>query len=368
MGFCATLQAMADDEDQSSKTQEPTERKLRQLREEGNVPVSREVNNLFALIGMVALVGVAAPWSFRQLMELCASVMQGAGEVDLGDGAAIGRVLSHVGLSLLVALLPLMVVLMVLGYGGGWIQHGGIFSTKPLEPNLNKISMIAGFKRLFSLRSLMELLKSLVKMTVIGGAMALAAYQHRDEIVALVDSDVPVTLHQLQQLALWILGAALVVMALLAVADTIFQRLQFAKQHRMSFRELKDEMRDTEGDPHIKGRQRQIRMERARKRMMAAVPQADVVITNPTHYACALRYKPDEGDSVPVLVAKGADVIAQRIREVATENNVPLYEDPPLARALYSRVELDQPVPVELYELVAKVIAFVMGLRQRRVG
>lgn len=357
---------MADDEDQSSKTQEPTERKLRQLREEGNVPVSREVNNLFALIGMVALVGGAAPWAFRQLMELGASILQGAGAVELGDGAAIGRVLSHVGLSLLVALLPLLAILLVLGYGGGWVQHGGVFSTRPIEPSLNKISLIAGFKRLFSLRSLMELVKSITKMVVIGGAMALAAWQHRDAVVTLVASDVPTMLVQLQQLALWILGAALVVMAVLALGDTIFQRLQFAKQHRMSLREMKDEMRDTEGDPHIKGRQRQIRMERARKRMMQAVPQADVVITNPTHYACALRYKPDDGDAVPVLVAKGADAVALRIREVAGEHNIPLFEDPPLARELYRRVELDEPVPVELYELVAKVIAFVMGLKKRR--
>lgn len=359
---------MADDEDQSSKTQEPTERKLRQLRDEGNVPISREVNNLFALVGMVAVVGGAAPWAFNRFMDLGASIIQGAGEVDLGDGAAIGRVLSHIGVSLLITLMPLLLILLVLGYGGGFVQHGGIFSTRPLEPSLDKISIIAGFKRLFSMRSVVELLKSIVKMTVIGGAMAITAYQHRDEVAMLVDSDLLTALHQLQQLALWILGAALLVMAILAMGDTIFQRLQFAKQHRMSFRELKDEMRDTEGDPHIKSRQRQIRMERARKRMMAAVPKADVVITNPTHYACALRYKPEDGDSVPILVAKGADVIAQRIREVAAENNIPLFEDPPLARALYQQVDLDQQVPVELYELVAKVIAFVMGLKQRRAS
>ena len=137
-------------------------------------------------------------------------------------------------------------------------------------------------------------------------------------------------------------------------------------KNRMSAKELKDEMKDTEGDPHIKSRQRQIRMERARKRMMANVPKADVVITNPTHYAVALRYKPQEGDAAPTVVAKGVDAVAARIRDIATEHNIPLYEDPPLARQLFASVEIDQMIPIELYEVVAKVMAFVMELRKKQ--
>lgn len=357
---------MADDEDQSSKTQDPTQHRLDQLRKEGNVPTSREVNHLFALLGMVLLAGLAAPWAFRRLVELSASILQGAGEVNLEDGPAVGAVMSHIGISFLVAILPLLAALLVLGYLGGWIQHGGVLSTKPLTPNLEKISPLAGFKRMFGLKSLAELIKSMVKMSVIGVAMAWVVWARRDDMLALMDSDLPTMLWQLQKLVLWLLGAAVTVMALLAVGDYLFQRMQYIAQHRMSHRELKEEVRDTEGDPHIKARQRQLRQERARKRMMAAVPKADVVITNPTHYACALRYKPEEGDAAPTLVAKGVDAVALRIREVAKEHNVPLYEDPPLARELFRSVEIDETIPIQLYEVVAKIMAFVIELRKKR--
>jgi flagellar biosynthetic protein FlhB len=357
---------MADDEDQSSKTQDPTERKLKQLRDEGNVPHSKEVNNLFAILGMVILAGGAAPWAFHRLLDMCAAILQSAGEVDLDGQSAVGAVLSHVGLDLLIALLPLMILMLVLGYLSGWVQNGGVFSGKPLQPDLGKISPLAGFKRMFGLKSLVELLKSSVKMVVIGGAMGLVVWQRRDDVVVLMDTDLPTTLWHLQRLLLWLLGAALVVMAVMAVADFIFQRMQYIAQHRMSHRELKDEMRDSEGDPHIKQRQRQLRMERMRKRMMQAIPKADVIITNPTHYACALRYKPDEGDATPMLVAKGVDAVALRIREVAEEHGIPLYEDPPLARELFRSVEIDEAIPITLYEVVAKVMAFVMELKKKR--
>lgn len=357
---------MADDEDQSSKTEEPTERKLTRLREEGSVPTSREVNNLFAVVGMVALAGLAAPWAFRRLLELSAAVIQNAGTTPLDDSSAVGAALTHVMMTMLVSLLPLLAVLMVLGYLGGFLQNGGIFSSKPLMPSLEKISLVAGMKRMFSLKSVAELVKSIIKLAVIGVAMVMVIWARRDTLVTLVNGDVYDMLHQMQILLLWLLGAALVVMVLLAIVDYLFQRFQFLAQNRMTRRELKDEMRDSEGDPHIKSRQRQIRMERARKRMMSAVPKSDVVITNPTHYAVALRYKPEEGDAAPIVVAKGVDAVAARIREIATENNVPLYEDPPLARQLWRDVEIDEMVPVQLYEIVAKVLAFVMELKKKR--
>lgn len=357
---------MADDEDQSSKTEEPTERKLQKLREDGSVPTSREVNNLFAVVGMVALAGLAAPWGFRRLLELAGAVIQNAGTTDLGDSSAVGAALVQVSMTFFVALLPMLLILMVLGYLGGFLQNGGIFSFKPLSPSLEKISLIAGVKRMFSLKSLAELVKSIIKLAVIGVAMVWVVWGRRDTLLAVMGGDINDLMRQTQILLLWMLGATLVVMVLLAIVDYLFQRFQFMAQNRMTRRELKDEMRDSEGDPHIKQRQRQIRMERARKRMMSAVPSADVVITNPTHYAVALRYKPEEGDAAPVLVAKGVDAVAARIREVATENNIPLYEDPPLARQLWRDVEIDEMVPVQLYEIVAKVLAFVMELKKRR--
>lgn len=357
---------MADDEDQSSKTHDPTERKLQKLRDEGNVPHSREVPNLFALLGMVLIAGLAGPWAFSQLIDAGAAMLANAGEMPMEDTASVGVAMSGMGLRFLMALLPLMLVFMVLGYVSNWVQNGGIFSSKPIEPNLEKISLVAGFKRMFSLKSLVELLKSGLKIAVIGGAMVWVMWLRRDEMIGLMDSTPAVMLQHLQRLLLWLLGAAVMMMAVLALGDFLFQRFQYIAKNRMSAHELKEEMRDSEGDPHVRQRQRQIRRERAQKRMMSNVPKADVVITNPTHYAVALRYKPEEGDAAPTVVAKGVDAVAMRIREMATEHGVPLYEDPPLARQLWRDVEIDDVIPLELFEVVAKVIAFVMELRRKR--
>ncbi len=356
---------MADDEDQSSKTFDPTERRLKQLRDEGNVPTSREVNNLFAVLGMVAIAGLVGPWALMKLVQMGAAMLQNAGNQPMEDGAAMGAVLTQASMTFFVALIPILMLMLILGLAGGWIQNGPIFSSKPLVPKLSKISLIEGFKRLFSLKSVVEFLKSFIKMVVIGGAMVGVMWSKRDELMGLFDSTPAVMLHHLSDLVLRLLGVVVGIMAVLALADFLFQRVQYTIKNRMSAKELKDEMKDTEGDPHIKSRQRQIRMERARKRMMSNVPNADVVITNPTHYAVALRYKPDEGDAAPTVLAKGVDAVAARIREIATEHKIPLYEDPPLARELWRSVEIDQTIPIELYEVVAKVMAFVMELRRK---
>ncbi|RYG61236.1 MAG: flagellar biosynthesis protein FlhB [Alphaproteobacteria bacterium] len=357
---------MADDEDQSSKTHDPTERKLQKLRDDGNVPHSKEVGNLFAVLGMVLMVGLAMPWSFGRLMDAGASIIANSGETLLEDGSNIGVELSSIGMHFLVVMVPLMLVFLVLGYLSNWVQNGNVVSGKPLEPDISKISLIAGLKRLFSSKSVVELLKSALKMTLIGGAMGWVMWERRDTMIGLLDSPPDVMLHHMQRMLLWLLGAAVMIMAVLALGDFLFQKFQYIAKNRMTPQELKEEMRDSEGDPHVRARQRQIRRERAQKRMMSSVPKADVVITNPTHYAVAMRYKPEEGDAAPTVVAKGVDAVAMRIREIATENGVPLYEDPPLARQLWRDVEIDESIPLELYEVVAKVIAFVMELKKKR--
>lgn len=357
---------MADDEDQDSKTHDATERKLQKLREEGNVPHSKEVGNLFAVMGMILMVGLAIPWSFGRLMDAGASMIANSGETLLEDGSNVGVQLSSIGMHFLVVMVPLMLVFLLLGYISNWVQNGNVISTKPLEPDLGKISLVKGFGRLFSSKSVVELIKSAAKMALIGGAMGWVMWARRDIFIGLLDSPPDVMLQHMQRLLLWLLGAAVMVMAVLALGDFLFQKFQYLSKNRMTPHELKEEMRDSEGDPHVRARQRQIRRERAQKRMMSSIPSADVVITNPTHYAVALRYKPEEGDAAPTVVAKGVDAVAMRIREVATENGVPLYEDPPLARHLWRDVEIDESIPLELYEVVAKVIAFVMELKRKR--
>lgn len=177
---------MADDDDQSSKTHDPTERRLKQLRDEGNVPYSKEVSNLFAVLGMIAIAGLAGPWACGQLLEAGAGVLANSGDIILEDSASIGAAMSGISLTLVLSLLPLMIIFLILGYVSSWAQNGGIFSSKPLEPTLSKISPVEGFKRMFGLKSLVELLKSTIKIIVIGGAMAWVMWDRRDTLIGLL--------------------------------------------------------------------------------------------------------------------------------------------------------------------------------------
>lgn len=357
---------MADSEDQASKTEEPSQHKLDKLREDGNMPNSKEVNHLFGLLGMLVVVAFVGPWTMRSLLEFTGSVLQNAGTVRLAGSIDIGVVLTHAIMTGLSYLMPILLVFMVLGYFSGYLQTGGAISTKPLEPSLEKISPMAGFKRMFSIKSVVELLKAILKFGVVGGAMVAVVWGSWDDMLRTADNGLMGTLNGTHVLMLKIIAVALLLMFVMATMDYLFQRMQYMKQHMMSREEMKKEFKENEGDPHIKQRQRQIRMERAKKRMMSNVPKADVVITNPTHFSVALMYKPEEGDAAPTVVAKGADHMALRIREIAKEHNIPFYEDPPLARALYAQVEVDQEIPLQLYEVVAKVIAFVMDLKRKR--
>lgn len=356
---------MASDEDQSSKTEQPTQRQLERLREQGQVPTSKEVNNLFAILGMLLLVGIAAPWSLGRIGDYMRGAISTVGTTPLENASNIGAVLSQVAVTTLAFLLPLLVLMLVIGYLGGIIQNGPMFSSEALKFNWSRVSPMAGFKRLFSMHSLAEFIKALLKIVVIGAAVGMVLWSYRNLAPTMPDADLFSTLSTTYTLVLYVLGAAFAVMAVLAVADFLFQRFQFMQQNRMSIEDIKREFKEQEGDPHIKAQRRRIALERSRRRMMQEVPKADVVITNPTHYSIALRYKPNEGDSAPVVVAKGVDAIAMRIREIAQEHNIPFYEDPPLARSIYASVDLDQPIPVDLYEAVAKVITFVMQLRDK---
>jgi flagellar biosynthetic protein FlhB len=357
---------VADEEDQSSKTEDPTDRKLNKLREEGNVSQSKEVNNLFMLVAMLIVVAVIMPWHFQQILNIFGATFQNAGHTRVQGVNQVGEVFHVLLMEGLWALLPILGVLMIFAYFGGVIQNGPLFSTKPVQPKLEKISLLKGLKRIFSIKSLMEFFKSILKLLVIGGMIWGIFYVHDNDFLVLVDKSLIDILGTTHTVAIRMILAALAVMVLMAVVDWLFQRTQYMKEQRMSRRELKDEMKESEGDPHIKMRQRQIRMERAQKRMMQDVPKSDVIITNPTHFSVALSYKPEEGMAAPVVVAKGVDWLALRIRELAEEHSIPRYEDPPLARQLYYDVEIGEEIPLELYEVTAQVIAYVMQLKRRR--
>ncbi len=352
---------MADNEDQSSKTEEPTDRKLRKLREEGNLPKSKEVNSLFMLFGILMVVGVTMPVHMEKLGGFYISVLSSAGSSNMhGSAEMVSNALGETAYYAIKVMLPTFLVLIFFAWFGAFIQTGPVFSFKPIQPKSSKISLIKGFERLFSVKSLMEFLKSLLKLVLIGAGLFFVMRLYVPEFLQSLDHTVLSIVALTWKVAMWLVLVAIAIMLILAVIDWIFQKAQYTKENKMSLRELKDEFKDTEGDPHIKNRQRQLRQERAQKRMMANVPDADVVITNPTHYSVALSYKSDANQAAPVVVAKGVDHIAMRIREIAEEHKIPLYEDPPLARQLYKDVEVDDEIPLELYEVVAKVIAFIM--------
>jgi flagellar biosynthesis protein FlhB len=250
---------------------------------------------------------------------------------------------------------------MLSGLAGNLIQHGPVFTFEKIKPDLSKLSLISGLKRMFGFDGFTNLLKGLLKITIVGAAVWTQLWPERGGLAAVLLQSPEGVAGDMTHLLFKVMVAALSAMAFIAGADYLLQRFQFIKRNRMSKQEIKEEFRQTEGDPVVKAKVRQIRMERAKRRMIAAVPGATVVITNPTHFAVALKYESGKM-AAPVCVAKGADALALRIREVAKENNVPVIENPPLARALYATVEVDEAIPAEHYKAVAQVIGYVMRL------
>tara|TARA_R110000868_G_scaffold262401_2_gene521012 strand:- start:616 stop:1695 length:1080 start_codon:yes stop_codon:yes gene_type:complete len=353
-----------DDEDKSSKTEEPSERKLSKAKEQGNVPKSREVNNLFVLLGILLALVTTLRIAWVDLLNLFGGTFSELGVKRLSDKAMLGDSMLYMSLELFKVLAPTFLILMFFAYMGGFIQNGWIVSVEPIKPKLSKISLIKGLERMFSVKSLAEFLKSFAKMVVIGAIIYYILIAHDIELLMLTDKTVMDLSVTVETIVVRMLLGVIAFVFLIAVADFLFQKSQYTKDQRMSRKELKDEYKDTEGDPHIKGRQRQIRMDRARARMMQEIPTADVVVTNPTHYAVAMRYDKAK-EQAPRIVAMGVDNVALRIREIAKENDIPLYEDPPLARQLYAEAELNEEIPLELYEAVAKVVAFIYGLKKK---
>ncbi|MBA44101.1 MAG: flagellar biosynthesis protein FlhB [Magnetococcales bacterium] len=352
---------MAEEQDQSQKTEEPTDQKLRKARERGQVPKSQEVNNFFMLLGIALMVGLTLSFLLQQIMDFTGAILTEAGTFCLqGD---LVPMLWKTAKLLAVALIPSMLLLMALGYFGAVVQIGPLVSAESIKPTLSKISPLSGIKRMFSLKSFMEFLKSLIKMIIIGVVLTIIIMRHKDTFVALPQMSVPAFVMFNQQVFLEMVLGVLAVAALIAVMDYLYQRYEFMKEQRMTKQEIKDEMKDSFGDPHIRQRQRQIRMEQARMRMMDEIPKANVVVTNPTHYAVALLYAQGT-QAAPKVVSKGTDHVALKIREKASEYGIPMVEDPPLARALYGQVDLGDEIPLTLYEAVSRVIAYVLNLKK----
>ena len=246
------------------------------------------------------------------------------------------------------------------------MQHRFVWSAESLKPKFSKISPLSGAKRIFGKQAAANFAKGLFKVITLGAVMVAILWPERSRLDSMMRFDPDALLGVTRTLTLQLLGAVVALLALVAIGDYLFQYRQWFERQKMSLREMKEEFKQSEGDPHIKGRIRQLRVARMKKRMMAAVPKASVIITNPTHYSVALSY--ERGMSAPICVAKGMDNIALKIREIAREHDIPIVENVPLARALYATVEVDDEIPVEHYHAVAEIIGYVMGLKRGLSG
>lgn len=348
---------MSNDEDDSSKTEDPTQKKLDDSRRRGQLPLSREVNNFVMLLAATIMVMTMAGPMMQKMTYGLRDYIENADRLAMGPGG-IGSVLDD-AFSLMLAVVGLpMLLLMFVAFIGPFIQIGPLVAPEVIKPDISKISLKKGVERLFSKRSLVEFAKGLLKFGIVGVVGTVILLPFYAGVEHLVGVSVMTMLSETQTLLLRMMMGVLMALVVLTVIDIVYQRHEHMKKLRMSRQELKDEYRQSEGDPMVRAKLRQLRAEKARQRMMASVPNADVVITNPTHFAVALKYDP-ETMPAPLCVAKGMDQIALRIREVAKENNVTIHENPPLARGLYDTVEVDETIPEEHYKAVAEIISFI---------
>jgi flagellar biosynthetic protein FlhB len=358
---------MAEQND-SEKTEEPTGRKLEEAQKHGDVVKSQEINAWFVMLGGALAVGMIGSSSAGTIMESLKVFLASPQDIPM-DRDHLRIIMLHVGGIVFGAMAAPLGILVVSALAGNLVQHAPVFTAENMKPDFSKLSPMKGLERLFGAKSLVNLVKSIIKFFIVGSVIFMLIWPERSRLALMMTWDVSLLLPMVKSLALKMFGGVVAVMTIVAALDYLFERFQWLKRQRMSVQEIKDEHKQMEGDPTVKAKLRQIRIERGRRRMMQNVPKATVVIMNPTHYAVALQY--EKGMGAPVCVAKGLDAVALKIREIAEAAGVPVVENPPLARALHASIELDQEVKPEHYKAVAEVIGYVMRLKAkigRRAG
>lgn len=360
------LQMFAKEGPGGEKTEDATAKKLKDVREEGNVAKSREVPTAASLLAlfvclklMIGFIGDHMLQSFSEFYQLIPRYANGGIEtVDFSFLLLKGIK------CLTIIILPFLLVGFIVEFLSNSLQFKFQVTTKPLQPKFSKMNPISGFKRMFSVNTLMEFLKSVVKVTVISYLVYSVFLEHAKDLYVIYDVSLEQSLLLMYDIIMELGIKICILFCLIAAADFMFQRWKFKQDNKMTKQEVKDEFKNQEGDPKVKGQQRQRMQQAAQRRMMAAIPEADVVITNPTHFAVALSYKSGQGQA-PVVVAKGADFLAGRIKEIARESHVEIVENKPLARMLYYNVDLGAEIPPELYQAVAEVLAYVYQLHNK---
>jgi flagellar biosynthetic protein FlhB len=353
------------EEDQDQKTEEPSGKRLEEAREKGQLIVSREMSTFIILLASFLVFTAFVPMMGLKITNAMRVFIEKPDQISLdgpGVQTAMYGILSEVGLATILT----FAVLFFASALGTMIQTGFFLSFEMIKADFTRLSIMSGISRLFSMNAVMELLRSFVKIVVLGYIAYIMVKPIVNNLVQYTGLNLSIALAETHRVTIHILSVLLIVVALMAIFDWFYQKHVFMKGLKMTKQEVKDEFKQTEGDPIIKSRLRQIRMDRARRRMIANVPKADVVVTNPTHFAIALQYD-NKTMKAPVLLAKGTDKIAERIRAIANENNIPIVSNPPLARALYDTVDVDHPIKPEHYKAVAEIISYVFKLKKKKL-
>lgn len=357
--------AEGDDEDKDQKTEEPSRKKLEDALKKGQVVHSKEVTS-FAVFLLLTIVTI---WIIPQLLQSMGSnlrfFIENAGNISIDQGKA-EILLVAIMKKTLIYLSPIFLIIIIASIASSFFQAGEfIFSLDPIEPKLSKLSIVKGFKKIFSMKSVMEFIKGIFKILLVGSFVAIVIAADIQELAQYQELSIAGILAQLMTIIKHILILVTIIMAVIAAVDFAFQSYQHHQELKMTKQEVKEEYKQSEGNPEIKQKLRSLRKSQAKKRIKLTVPQATVVVTNPEHYAVALKYD-QNSQYAPICVAKGLDLIAQTIKEIAKASNVPIVENPPLARSLYKNVKIDEEIPVDHFEEVAKIISYVMSLENTK--
>lgn len=357
---------MAEEEDKEAKTEEPSFKKMEEALEKGQVINSREVNNAFVLVILTIMLAWVLPFVFNYSSTKLRLVIEHAGTINVDQGQSWNIIRTLISNAML-SLSPLFLLVIFAVIFSAMAQHGQLtFSIDTIMPDLSRISIFSGIKRMFSMRSLVDMLKSLAKIALVGTFLYLIVQSDIQGLRTYQDMSIGMILSEFHSIVNHVMVCTAITAIVLALIDYSYQRFEYYKSLRMTKHEVKEEHKQTEGDPLIKRRIRDIRRERAKRNLVSNVKKADVIITNPTHYSIAIEYDADSMPA-PMIVAKGMDLMAMKIREVAEENEIPMVENAPLARALYKVDEMEY-VPAEYYEAVAKIIGYVYYLNEKKKG
>ena len=360
---------MAENSDSTEKTLEPTEKKLKDARKKGDVPSSKETGNMVVVVAMLGIAALVLPYQAPQIVVALSVLLDHSPNLMVATGEPgvirLGQIMSEFFYMIVWAVLPIFGVLFLGGAIGAVIQGETVVAAERIKPKLSKLSPLEGLKRLFSANALVEFAKSIVKVLAIGG---LAVWFTNEAVRRIWTSSGFTPEHlpgYLTAAAVKLLIAAAILLVPIAIADILWRRFDWRRKQRMSQKDIKDEHKESEGSPEIRQKRARRRRELSQQRTITAVPLADVILTNPTHYSIALKYDPAQ-DMAPVCIAKGADHLARRIREVAAEHDIPMIENKPLTRMLYDEIDVDQVIPVAHWEIVAEIISFVFDLRNNK--